>query len=448
MIPGNPENENIKTLVTEIIRFTINLSYKYNNNVEQLCKLMTTIIEINDKHQIFDSNEIEYIKYIFMHIQKNKVYNLKLTQENIDKILKVSNQYIVNPWILFNDFDSIGITFTHIKKTYFSDVRIGCIEDTRKEGLVSFILKWVLESKNIKLVTENEDSNGDTILHYLANGMKINLDKSTEYLHMFTRIIERGRFDILTLKNNKGWSPIDILSYVPYYTHELFYNKLTNILDILKVLYRFYNAFDGDISEHKIVVTRYFIENYYTNIIQSKKDKPNKLIYYNINIVIDLLNLLNKKLSEYPVSTISMLCKPHRDVNIYEYIHIFKKISGLYSTHDLIVDKKFPIESGDFSIKATSGKDSSMTSSAEKLKSLCLPDLDIKKYTRLFSIKVLIINYILDDLRAFKSKISSRKELVKIPANIDSKYLTYGKDYKILYNKYKQKYIALKNKLQ
>lgn len=471
---GNSENE-IFTLVKNIVRFIVNMVYKYNNNIEHLIDFLKKINGIVEIQKIFDSNEISYINYIFLQMQTEIKYNLKLTQENITQILEVSKNYVVNPWILFNDFDSIDITFTLIQRNYFKDVRIGCIEDTREKGLIKYMLAWVSENKNIELIKTNRDSDGNTILHYLANGMKVNLDLYKEYLKMFDSFIKKKNFDILTTKNNKGWSPIDILSYVPCYTRKLFYSKLSNILAIFKVLYRFYSTFEGDIYDHKIVLTRYFIEQYYINIYQTKKikNKRNQTVeettYYNFNIIIELLNLLNIKLFDHPIVTIDMLCKTYREFNIHEYIYIFKKVTN-FDISDISASKYVLMENGDFSLKTTGAQDSAVIKSSEMNKIICLPKL-YKKYYRLFNIRQPLNNYILSDLKRFTSEILKSeyssvdpfldKSIEKMDPlfkpddisissaiAIESKYLTYGKDYKKLYNKYKQKYIALKNKLQ
>jgi hypothetical protein len=274
------------------------------------------------------------------------------------------------------------------------------------------------------------------------------------------------KIDILTVKNNKGWSPIDILSYIPCYTPELFYVKLPFIAGIFNLLYHFYDTFDGDISKHKIVLTRYFIENYYMNIIQYKQNEKYfifKGYYYNMPSVEKLLHILNEKISKYPESTTNMLYESYCDFNIHEYIHIFKKVSALSDINDLLVlENGFIEKNGDLD-KIHKIKRTDIPS---KIK--CQPVLDERKRDNLFRIPTLIKKHILSDLNQFISKTTPGKSLLTDPIldkeiekmyslhnqdeiirdPIDSKYLTYGKDYKRLYNKYKQKYIALKNKLQ
>ena len=273
-----------------------------------------------------------------------------MKEESIVPILKISKHYDFNQWVLFNDFKTKpdSVTFNRFVSILESTSnlsefsKLGQIEDN---SLIDQITKWASKERHFEKVIKNRDSNGNTLYHYLALGSRINLDKTNQYLKVFKAIIDKDRFDLLTMKNNKGWTPIDILSYIPSYPKRIFLEKLEGIRDLFKILINFYTKFSGDMKDHKIILTRYLICLRYTNIRQeftkkitnsttTKKIKTFEI--FNLKEVHDLINILNSKLTN-PKYTFDMLYSTYKNFNLHEYLTVFGQIakSNIDSTLDI-----------------------------------------------------------------------------------------------------------------
>jgi len=326
-------------LAKDVIRFFISQSIKNEISIRDYLILMRN-------SGIFDESEIDYVNQI-NYYQLREPKQLEFNIDTISQILEISKNYVQNPWVLFKNLNTSTINFNNLAKILrlnsklgeFS--KLGQIEDSSDKGLVDEITDWASKARNIPEILQNIDSDGNTIYHYLAIGSRINLDKSNQYIKVFKSLIDKNMFELLTAKNKNGWSPIDILSYIPMYPNRVFLNNLDGIRDLFKILIYFYTKYSGDMNGHKIILTRYLITNYYVNIDQHvslhkyKTAGPNKVKIHietvtenkikNLKEVEDLTNILNQKLTSYPGATADMLCKINKEFYLHEYLYVLGK---------------------------------------------------------------------------------------------------------------------------
>lgn len=334
-------DETYKSLLINMFRFIISLGFK--NKI-----IVDTYINIYKKLIVVEHDEINYLNNIRCY-QMNEKYTLELNKDQIISTLKISKYYDINPWILFNEIDT-KITWNNIfnilqENNLLSEFsKIGQIEDIIVSNLdlsikkivtinpfkklITNIINWASKEKNFETIIYNTDSDGNTLYHYLAISSRINLDISSQYINLFNNsIINKNKFELLIQKNNKGWTPIDILSYIPNYTFNIFSENLVGIIDLFKILINFYTKFTENISDHKIILTRYLIHNYYVNIKQTKvivgKETTNN---FNIKEVCELITLLN--LTVTPKNTYDMLNLTYIKFNLHEYLTEFGSYIG------------------------------------------------------------------------------------------------------------------------
>ena len=493
-------NKKYKSNLIKMIRFVINLGLKNKLNIVKY-------IEIIADTKILNSDEIDYLNKINKY-QLRTPDTQVLREELIIPTLEISQYYNFNPWVLFNDFNTNPIKLNKIIEVletnkyleYFN--QLGQIEDIRKGGLIDEITSWISREKKF---SENVDRFGNTLYHYLAIGSRINLDKSSSYLKVFNILIKNNKFNLLTIKNKKGWTPIDILSYIPCYPNKVFLEKLGEIRDLFKILIEFYTNFSGDMHDHKIILTRYLIQLYYVNIkqrvikhiytiknkIKTRVKSDDTTLTKNLKEVDDLITLLNSKLSIYPVSTADMLCRTNKDFNLHEYLREFGKTAKI-SRDYILLNNSFRT----FYYEEINGVKQTTMPAIDKLFELsnkttlnyipkssikCIPELTEKQFARLGDFHSQLntdINIFSKDVMGTVSDETSdnpaddpadkpavkqnndyilpdigmedldNSDYTRVPAiNTLNKYLVHDKDYAKLYLKYKQKYINLKNKL-
>lgn len=333
--------------------FVINITIKSRRTLKGFIKIMKAT-------GLFDMEEIYYLKCI-NYYKFRKEYSYYLNESTIIKSLKFGKKYYeFNPWTLFNKFDTSPVTFNIIQTILTANSlesefnKLGQIEDTQTKGLIDQITGWAAKQANFNTILERVDSDSNTLIHYLALGFKINLKKSSSYLKVFKSLIDKGRFDLLTMPNNKGWSPIDILAYIPKYPNKVFLENLEGVRDQFKILINFYTKFSGDISNHKIILLRYMIESVFVNITQrvykqvwvTSGTAPTKQLTFvkgerkteikNLKEVDDLITLLNTKLID-PDVTNQMLSKVNKEFNLHEYLPLFGKTAR--TNNDTILEK-------------------------------------------------------------------------------------------------------------
>ena len=475
--------------VNNILTMIINVYFINSIDIKYLIETLEKPIKIHEQ------SEIDYLKTINLY-QLSETKSMELNEENITSLLTYAKKYhVFNYWLLFNKFTD-NISFNRIItifKRNGNKLLFNKIGQIKVDYLIDQIINWASKKSNYSDILLMKDENSNTIIHYLAIGYKNNFKKSNQYYNVFNRLIINRNWDLLTMTNNKGWSPIDILAYFPKYKNEVFLDNLNEIKKHFTILYNFYNTFDGDISNHKIIVLRYLIEKMFVNIKQlgkivayKKNIQTSQQSYtknYNLKEVDMLINLLNQKFDDE--LTNQMIAKVNNEFILHEYLQqIYEKNNIVISNTSLMFspysisyisyyrngklqdptaeDKKFNL----------SNKTTLNHIPVDDIKST--PNLESKQYNKLSDVnyqqpyKVLLIRKYINNFikEKFKLDIINNREIdptiekiYELPEDVlpeydesltlatRTKYIVQGKDYNKLYLKYKQKYTNLKNKL-
>jgi hypothetical protein len=492
--------------INKIFSFAINLCIKNRYD-------FVFFIDKLIKSRLVDLSEIKYLEAVNLY-QFRKPYTWAFNEDSIISSLTYGKKYDqFNPWKLFNDFSTM-VTFNRITtilntnslSSEFS--KLGQIENA---DLIKQITDWASKKRNYDDILSKVDKNLNTIIHYLALGCKVNLENSRKYLKVFNELIKNKRFDILTMPNNIGWSPIDILAYIPRYPNTVFLQKLDGIRDQFKILINFYTEFTEDISNHKIILLRYMIEKVFVNINQNST----KIIYEkgnrkpvnreiinnvkNLKEVDDLITLLNTKLDNHE-SLNRILLKANKEFILHEYLNMFGKIAQTYSVGLLspyyfrpytyieldgvrIIKDGYKAELYELSNKTSLNHvpiqpikciPKLTDKQAKKLEATTYKHLLTSKYIKYFikeqfETEIIEIQALSPTIQNLDPDIPTEEDTgdqtgqdfglidpvteedpaapVALVTNTNTKYRVQEKDYSRLYLKYKQKYLDLKNRL-
>ena len=382
------------TRIDHIIKMIVSLNINENTYIYMIDLLISyksdiiinKIIEHFNLIQRFE-NVSEYVESYYLNHDAFSFNNDKITRELFDIINKFNN---INFWYsCSDDFKSIDSKISEDNRPLL----------LKYAQLPKFFSDRSIDKNMIKKYIKYQDINGNTILHHFAirviNPNDMLTKAYTRFYGIIKEIIKEIKIDLFLIENNFKWKVIDIIACIPDYKNKPLDKLFDKVNEIVKILIDYYKNFDESTClDHYIMFYRYKLQNNY-GVLQD---------------VDDLLKILNK------FETINI---NFSKINFYKYNDDLHLINTRIHNEDELLK---------------------LYGSLQKLR------------------KTKIINY--QDMTQINEDIINNKNIgILFPTNINTKFyleddifisslrgLSSNKYY-LKAQKYKKKYLDLKNKL-